>query len=111
MSCRNVNKCPWMPDYGQGSPSHCLAHTTAVITDSSNRELFHLTTKVLSIRKTIVGTDQSDNRELFRVVKKFSSECYCPFEGGIGQVSVLQQSNHDRPHCFPCVVSCSDDCS
>lgn len=43
-----------------------------IVSDTSGKELFHITNKLISLRKTILGTDQSENRELFKVVKKIS---------------------------------------
>lgn len=48
-----------------------------VVSDTSGKELFHITNKLISLRKTILGTDQSENRELFKVVKKISCRSCC----------------------------------
>lgn len=55
-----------------GPPSAGFALTTSVVSDSSGNELFHITNKLISFRKTILGTDQAENKELFKVVKKIS---------------------------------------
>jgi uncharacterized protein YxjI len=46
------------------------------VSDSSGNELFHITDKLISFRKTIIGTDQAENKELFKVVKKISCRSF-----------------------------------
>ena len=47
------------------------------MTDPQGNELFHITNKLVSFRKTILGTDKAEDRQLFKVVKKIS----CTFVG------------------------------
>ena len=42
------------------------------MTDPQGNELFHITNKLVSFRKTILGTDKAEDRQLFKVVKKIS---------------------------------------
>ena len=44
-----------------------------VITAADGRVLYHIRTKMLSIRKTYVGEDDNGN-EIFRITKRMGSE-------------------------------------
>lgn len=51
-----------------------------VVSDTAGKELFHITNKLIAFRKTILGTDQAEDKQLFKVVKKMSCTFFESFK-------------------------------